>query len=277
MEMKILKEAVAYDACEWGVRDGLLLHITQVCSGISCNCRCPDCGDVLIAKKGEVNAHHFAHKNLEPSKHCGESLLHRAAKECVSQLNTIMTPGYTVEINAMDGVRVFTNPDHSEFIIKKAMVETARPTYRPDCTVYDEAMRPLDIEIKVSHKVDHEKRLKVTSEGVEMIEIDLSSQVGKPIARKELVDYIFSDAPRSWVYKASRLDYRLIVDLMVKAQREAETRTHRGWLRSYGKLLKNISRLEGQLAMRNRKILRDNMTDDEAVDALGQAALNRNG
>jgi hypothetical protein len=39
-----------------------LIDISSVPSGMKCNCECPSCGMKLIARKGDVNEHHFAHK-----------------------------------------------------------------------------------------------------------------------------------------------------------------------------------------------------------------------
>jgi hypothetical protein len=273
--MKALKDIAAYDPCEWGLRDGQLFHIDQVESGKSCDCRCPDCNDPLIAKKGKVNAHHFAHKNLEPSTNCGESLLHLAAKECVRKLVSIMTPGYSLKINTEHGRLIIDNPDECELIIKKVKLEAARSTYRPDCTVYAEGMSPLDIEIKVTHGVDEEKQLKVLKEGVEMIEVDLSALMGKSITHKELVDQIYCKAPRYWVYKASRHEYKFIVNSMVKLQKQSEERINKSWRRSYRKWCEEVDRLHAKLWKDKKQIVTSNMSNEEAVDALGQAVLNK--
>jgi len=39
-----------------------LVGINDVPSGMKCNCLCPSCGMKLIARKGDINEHHFAHK-----------------------------------------------------------------------------------------------------------------------------------------------------------------------------------------------------------------------
>lgn len=56
---------------------GRLVHITSAIPGVVYYC--PNCGNEMIPKLGEINAHHFAHK-VECSCN-GESYIHKVAKE----------------------------------------------------------------------------------------------------------------------------------------------------------------------------------------------------
>lgn len=56
---------------------GSLVHIANAIPGLKYYC--PNCGNEMIPKLGEVNAPHFAHK-VECACN-GESYLHRVAKE----------------------------------------------------------------------------------------------------------------------------------------------------------------------------------------------------
>lgn len=42
-------------------RDGTIKGIEVVPSGLACECVCPQCGEKLVAKKGDGLAAHFAH------------------------------------------------------------------------------------------------------------------------------------------------------------------------------------------------------------------------
>ena len=56
----------------YALKDGVLVHISQVPSGLQCGCKCPACGETLIAKKGDKVIHHFVN-NLganEPLVRC---------------------------------------------------------------------------------------------------------------------------------------------------------------------------------------------------------------
>lgn len=41
--------------------DNRWVHISEVETGLQCNCKCPECNEQLIAKKGNIKKHHFAH------------------------------------------------------------------------------------------------------------------------------------------------------------------------------------------------------------------------
>ena len=50
--------------------DGRLLHIDDVPSGLACDCICPGCSRPLVAKKGRLQAHHFAHHAQPVGRSC---------------------------------------------------------------------------------------------------------------------------------------------------------------------------------------------------------------
>ena len=63
----------------YALRNGQLVHVDGVESGAACGCVCPGlkCGAPMVARKGTVRRHHFAHAT---GKGCGESAMHRVAK-----------------------------------------------------------------------------------------------------------------------------------------------------------------------------------------------------
>ena len=63
----------------YALRNGQLVHVDSVESGAACGCVCPGlkCGAPMVARKGTVRRHHFAHAT---GKGCGESAMHRVAK-----------------------------------------------------------------------------------------------------------------------------------------------------------------------------------------------------
>lgn len=62
--------------------NGKLVHITEALQGVVYHC--PECGNEMIPKMGEINAHHFAHK-VDCTCN-GESYLHRVAKETFKKI-----------------------------------------------------------------------------------------------------------------------------------------------------------------------------------------------
>ena len=76
----------------YGLKNGIIKHISEVESGLVCGCVCPACGDRLIAKKGAVVKHHFAHQAKEPCEYGLETALHLAAKEIIASAKEMIIP-----------------------------------------------------------------------------------------------------------------------------------------------------------------------------------------
>jgi hypothetical protein len=55
--------------------DGNFRDVAEVPRGLKCGCYCADCKGPLVAKKGEVKAHHFAHNDRRECRHALESSL----------------------------------------------------------------------------------------------------------------------------------------------------------------------------------------------------------
>lgn len=62
--------------------DGRIVHVNGVTRGLACGCSCPACGQRLVAKKGTIKRHHFAHA---VSVNSCESWLHDTAKRLLHQ------------------------------------------------------------------------------------------------------------------------------------------------------------------------------------------------
>ncbi|MEE1272337.1 MAG: competence protein CoiA family protein [Bacteroidales bacterium] len=61
--------------------EGKLVNIGDVESGKKCGCFCPACKESLVARKGKIRKHHFAHSSGISCEHAYESMLHQLAKE----------------------------------------------------------------------------------------------------------------------------------------------------------------------------------------------------
>lgn len=62
----------------FALKDGRIVHVDSVDSGRACGCICPACKEMLVARKGRIRVHHFAH---DAGAACdGESALHATAK-----------------------------------------------------------------------------------------------------------------------------------------------------------------------------------------------------
>jgi hypothetical protein len=59
-------------------RAGRLVPVARVPAGLACGCVCPACGGAMVARKGRVKRHHFAHA-IATACH-GETVLHEVGK-----------------------------------------------------------------------------------------------------------------------------------------------------------------------------------------------------
>ena len=82
----------------YGVREGKLLHISDVPNGLACGCVCPACGDRLVARQGPVREHHFAHAGGNDCGRAVETALHRAAKEILERRKEIVLPSVESDV-----------------------------------------------------------------------------------------------------------------------------------------------------------------------------------
>ena len=155
----------------YGLREGELVHVSAVESGLRCGCLCAGCGEALVARKGAVRDHHFPHHGAEPCRHAVETALHLAAKSILEQELVITLPA----------LRVTFNSHKSDIELEPATryeLESVRLEQRVDDLVPDVIARigghDLWVEVFVTHWVDEGKRRKMRERGVSGIEIDLS-------------------------------------------------------------------------------------------------------
>lgn len=184
--------------------DGQLLHINDVPSGLACNCICPGCGKPMVAKKGDLQAHHFAHHAQQDGRSCasaGESALHKFAKRVLDERLEIALPAMVV---ADHGDReVVVQADRRTF--DGAILETKDGLIVPDVVLLLRDRR-LIVEFKVTHSCDEQKIDRIRAMNVGAIEIDLSQYRDHMLS--EIGGQILYDAPRIWLHNPRERDAR---------------------------------------------------------------------
>lgn len=179
----------------YGLRADSLTHISQVESGLSCNCTCPSCRDPLIARKGNIKEHHFAHTSIE-CDYATETILHLQAKQILEKNNSIIIPPVLVPFLNRNLVLFDT------MSIKYDRVEIEKRTGHiiPDVILYSQG-RPLIVEIYVSHKVNMEKKKRIEELGISAIEINLDdfdySNFNLQKLEKSIISNIYE---KKWIY-----------------------------------------------------------------------------
>lgn len=141
-----------------GLKDGDIVHIDDVVSGLACKTFCSFCNSPFVAKKGS-RQHHFAHYQ---NPDCGNSLesgLHLLAKQIIKNSKTIKVPSHF-------GVK--------ELKIKSCELEEKVSNIRPDVKLVLSDEEILFVEIAVTNKVNDEKKNRLRTIGVPTIEILLN-------------------------------------------------------------------------------------------------------
>ena len=151
--------------------------------GLKCNCVCPECKTDLVAKMGQVTAHHFAHHKGDETKSCQETALHLLGKYVLSKLNRISLCSYKLGCKGKWDIlgRHYNSKEISLFESKKALIKSSEiektiGDIRSDVfskVIYEGANLEINFEIKVSHEVDEKKYQKIKKLNLTTVEIDL--------------------------------------------------------------------------------------------------------
>lgn len=210
-----------FDSCSDGMMtvaldtSGGAIHINEVPSGLDCHCLCPACNRPLVARKGKVLSHHFAHQKGQFDRECahaGETILHRWAKEVLSKHLMIGFPAIIGEDEF--GPLVV----HPKRLIRFERVELEKRvgSVIPD-VIGHIGGRQLFIEIKVTHGCSPEKLQKLSVLDVGVIEVDLSGYRDHKL--RDLEHVVIDLGPRQ-VLQAKALD-----DIEPALNRRREERT----------------------------------------------------
>lgn len=196
------KEGYQHSAVQliFGIRNGALVHISHADSGLACGCQCPGCGEKLVAKKGQVQRHHFAHASGANCLAGVESALHMAAKDILSAKRRIVLPAVIVRFNG--GKRAIELAPQRPYEVSDVRLEKRVEGIIPDVLANVEG-RDLAIEIFVTHRVDECKNERFRKLGLSVIEIDLSG-VSRDLDIETLESLLVDGGPhKRWIYNAA--------------------------------------------------------------------------
>ncbi|MEP7376820.1 MAG: competence protein CoiA family protein [Chitinophagaceae bacterium] len=152
---------------------GKIIDITSAVNGKKCGCTCLACGEILIARQGEVNDWHFAHSGDRACQFALETVLHQLAKEIVYESNYIRLP------------------DNNVFNYSESRIEKKVKNFQPDATVIN-VDHTLYIEFTVTHFIGYVKQKFYCDNKLQVLEIDLS-QVKRDITKSELKQVIIEE------------------------------------------------------------------------------------
>jgi hypothetical protein len=175
--------------------DDRIRHISEVPSGLS-GCVCVECGNKLVAYKGDPNKkrHHFAHRASSACSGGLETAIHRRSKEILEANTALMLPA---QFARHGGEHKQLRPPQM-FRYEKVEVEITVPGMRPDIIVYRDDSK-LFVEVAVTHRCEEIKVARLWERQQAAIEIDLSN-VLRDADPETLADALLRTAPRAWLY-----------------------------------------------------------------------------
>ncbi len=188
----------------YGARAGELVHIDDAMRGLACNCTCPECGRALVARKGDVLAHFFAHAaeeiNCNPTP---ESLVHAYAKQQVAKFLRLELPGFAVEARyqSNDGEVHYLNWRHLPVYnleVKSATVESTHFSGVIPDVLFVTNRGFVAVEVFYRHAVPSEKLEKLHDLSLSTVEVDLSD-LPATISSAGLADALRQGSRWSWL------------------------------------------------------------------------------
>ena len=148
----------------YGLKDNELVTIDDVDSGLKCNCVCPNCKQRLIARKGKIKEHHFAHYEVSDCGTAIETVTHRLSKDFISEAKYFVTPPIY-----FPGTKV-SIIDEAKVPIDEVKLESRLGFIVPDIIIVS-SNKSLIIEIRVTHGVDDKKAFKIRQLNLPAIEV----------------------------------------------------------------------------------------------------------
>ena len=210
---------------QYGIRNGQVIHVndlTKFESGIGCNCTCPRCGEILIAKlANQRRAKHFAHHPDAPPcdiQVAQQTALHRMAKVIIAREKKVVLPPVTFNLTDTQEykqlsptLKYLCEKDAKEQVFEykgatrvgfdSVKLEKRLSNIIPDLICSRQGTECL-IEITVTHPVDEQKVSAARELGLSMVEMNLSDKFSKELPNEEkLTDFLVNQTTnRVWKF-----------------------------------------------------------------------------
>ncbi|MVW77200.1 competence protein CoiA family protein [Pseudomonas xionganensis] len=173
-----------------------IVSIGEVARGLVCGCRCIECAEPVVARKGPQRVHHFSHvSQKQPCEVMPESFLHRYAKQVVEESLGLQLP-------PQPGHHPDSDDQSSWWDFDSVEQEVWLGSFRPDL-VAELPDGPLLLEFACTSFVDDEKQALIEQLGIRAVEVNLSGLLVTPTAvgLQELRRAILHDVSlKQWLY-----------------------------------------------------------------------------
>ena len=140
----------------FGLRDGQLVSVNDVERGKHKDVVCPACQIPLVARKGSVRSHYFAHSNGSDCPTALQTVLHRRAKDIIKEQRQMFLPEHSIFVSGLQKSFLITKPQMID--VKYVELEQRLGGIIPDVIVTTDKGVEVLVEIKVSHAVELQLR-----------------------------------------------------------------------------------------------------------------------
>lgn len=188
----------------YGQRNEMVMHVDDVSSGLACDCTCLGCGNQLVARKGEVNRHHFAH-HVQSENPCCESIVHKLSKEIIREHKKVGLPRFVCSYVEQDMYDEEISEKFEEaartVLFTSVELEKSNGSYRPDIVGKSEEGKYIAIEIVMTNDVSEEKKEKIKTLQHDVLRINMSNYSSND-EYEILKNAVLYDAPRDWIFNS---------------------------------------------------------------------------
>lgn len=209
---------------------GTLVFVEKVVRGLKCECICPECGSVLIAKQGRKNQWHFAHANSAECTGGRMTTLHLLAQQILQKEKKIMLPAYRGKCLKKEASSI----QFDDVFLEQQIPINGRHIQPDGIGRINKNGKDhnLLIEIFVTHKVDEQKLQDIKDLNSACIEIDLSDLIDTEYTEEIIKERLlrkYSD--RKWlnnpVYKQKDKELQIRKEKEEAERREEERKAEK--------------------------------------------------
>jgi hypothetical protein len=150
--------------------DDRLYDVDEVENGRACDCHCPYCGVLLVAKHGDVNRHHFAHYGAPSCEYGFEAGVRLAVKEVLDRRRQIRLPAVVMDFG--ENLRDVTiRPEQVVELDDVALVDEG--TRLPDLVVGCGGRR-LYIDVQLTKGMNSNRLQALRDQGIGVLQLSMS-------------------------------------------------------------------------------------------------------
>lgn len=216
----------------YALRDGILVSIRQVPSGLQPDCRCPACGSPLIAKKGPIRQHHFAHVSGNSCESAAETALHLLAKQVIT------TPGIRISLPIYKIVGRRRRGSKSQpisetvpgvggatILVAEGREETRFDGFTADALISVQSesrssRKELIVEVAVTNPCSKAKIRRIAGVGIPAIEIDLREfPYDESVSFETIQKILLEPSWVNWLFHPKQVEARKNLARKLRVQR----------------------------------------------------------